>query len=237
MGACKAPHSTLQIVLPKNNKKDFYSKMSLEQVLDETFQVWLDSFQGEFPEDEEASKIWTGFKYALALVRKEGEKKAEKEYEKAHERYSKPIEKIQKLCEERNYGFFSYQGKVYPCVGVFDPEEWQEEEGEPQIKREILEERRMEKYEGLSSKRKKMVDFVLNGFPFDKVVFWDCEYGRAWFTFDKDCYGYGRGKYFTVEEGKYATGYKKGMNLVFFSHKDEKPLRLWSVEKCIEEIS
>nr|WQM87041.1 hypothetical protein [Marseillevirus cajuinensis] len=220
----------------KNKRETFFCfKMSLENVLDETFQVWLDSFQGEISDDEEASKIWAGFKYALALVRKEGEKRAKKEYEKAHERYSKPEEKIRKLCEERRSGFFSYQGKVYPCVGIFDAEEWQEE-GEPPMTREILEKKKMNKYERLSSKHKKMVNFVLNGIPFDKVVFWDCQYGEAWFTFDKDCYGKGQGKYFAVEEGKCAVGYKKGMNLAFYSHKEEKPLRLWSVEKCIEQI-
>lgn len=209
--------------------------MSLEKVLYETFQVWLDSFEGEISDSEEASKIWTGFKYALALVREEGEKNAKKEYEKAHERYSKSEEKIRKLCEERRSGFFSYQGKVYPCVGVFNPKEWQEE-GEPPMTREILEKERMDKYESLSSKHKKMVNFVLNGVSFDKVVFWDCQYGEAWFTFDKNCYGTGVGKYFTVEEGKCAVGYKKGLNLAFFGHKEEKPVRLWSVEKCIEQI-
>ncbi|AQM73354.1 hypothetical protein B1750_gp373 [Noumeavirus] len=207
--------------------------MSLEQVLDETFQVWLDSFQGEISDDEDASKIWTGFKYALALVRKEGEKKAEKEYEKAHRRYSKPANKIQKLCEERRSGFFSYQGKVYSCIGIFDPEEWQED---VPITREILEEKRMKRYKKLPPKHKKMVEFVLNGFPFDRIVFWDCEHGKAWFTFDKGCYGEGRGKYFTVEEGKCTVGYKKGMNLAFYVHKEKKPVRLWSVDECIEQI-
>nr|WRK65523.1 hypothetical protein MarFTME_478 [Marseillevirus futianmevirus] len=209
--------------------------MSLEKVLDETFQVWLDSFQGEISDDEDANKIWAGFSYALSLVRQEGEKKAKKEYEKAHERYSKSEEKIRKLCEERRSGFFSYQGKVYPCVGIFDPEEWQEE-GEPPMTREILETERMKKYENLSRKNKKMVHFVLNGIPFDKVVFWDCQYGEAWFTFDKECYGKGQGKYFTVEEGKSACGYRKGMNLHFLCHKGEKPVRLWSVDECVDKI-
>lgn len=208
--------------------------MSLEQVLDETFQVWLDSFQGEISDDEEANKIWAGFSYALAIVREDDEEKAKKEYERAHNRYVIPLKKIQKLCGKRKSGYVTVQGKTYPCIGVFDPDEWNEP-GELEVTKEMLEKERMDKYHNLSPKKRGIVDNVLSKVPYDRPIFWGCDY-RIWFTYDEDCYGEEKGKYFTAEEGKTTQCKSPNMKLRTTIWKNGD-WRLATLGECIHKIS
>ncbi|ALH06823.1 hypothetical protein PMV_125 [Port-miou virus] len=165
--------------------------MSLSKVLDETFGVWLNSFQGEISDDEEASKIWAGFKYAISLANKEDGTEEKAEYEKAHGRYIKSKEKLDSISRKRKDGtYFYYQGRVYPCIGGFDPEDWKETDlpTEPlKTEGERLSELQ-QKYDCLKKDTKNMIEEVFACVPKDKVLYFGWDYLVFWFTYNKETY-------------------------------------------------
>ncbi|AMQ10681.1 hypothetical protein [Brazilian marseillevirus] len=177
--------------------------MSLAKVLDETFGVWLDSYNGEISDDEDASKIWAGFRYAIALANNDDDKEEKKEYEKAHGRYVKPKEKILELCRQRKEGtYLYYQGQVYPCIRGFDPEDWRDEDDSTaplKTEGERISELFWE-YENLSPKKKKMIQDLCVCIPEKRVLYFGIRYRtNIWFTFQKECYGNNDGNYIECE--------------------------------------
>lgn len=172
--------------------------MSLENILSETFDLWLNSFPGEISDDEEASRIWAGFNYALALARKEGEEKAKKKYENAHGIYSKPEEDIVKICKERESGYIAYQGEILPSTANFVAEEWMDEESDQETALSQYKDCMMQRYKRMGDNKKEALKIVL-GLVHEKVVFWGVEGNKLWFTRDKSCYGKGDGVFFTLE--------------------------------------
>ncbi|ALX27457.1 hypothetical protein GMAR_ORF82 [Golden Marseillevirus] len=206
--------------------------MSLSKVLDETFQVWLNSYNGEISDDENASKIWAGFRYAIALANNKDDKKEKKQYEKAHGRYTKPKEEILELCRQRSEGtYLYYQGQVYPCIQDFDPEEWiDEEDGDVPLKTE--EERISElfqDYESLSPKKKKFIRDFCECVPKKRVLYFGIRYRtNIWFTFEKECYGQNDGKYIECET------YEKTYRIRTNSRRREKGETFSSAAKCFD---
>ncbi|BAU80043.1 DHH phosphoesterase [Tokyovirus A1] len=173
----------------------FIFEMSLEQVLDETLDIWMDAFDEEISDKRNGAKILEGLRYSLALVRREDVARRKRKYEKAHGVFRTTPKKLAKLCESRERGFLTFNETTRACVG-YDPEERKTK-------------KRMKRYRELSEKKKELLETFLSYAPSNRPVFWDCK-DKLWFTYDKNCYGDGKGKYITVKRGKPSLTHSKG---------------------------
>nr|WNL49536.1 hypothetical protein MarFTMF_020 [Marseillevirus sp.] len=193
--------------------------MSLEQVLDETLDLWMDVFDGEISDEKNGKKILEGLRYSLSLVRREDVARRKRKYEKAHGVFKVTAKKLKKLREHREKGFLTFNDTTRACVGR-DP-------GERKAKK------RMERYKALSKEKKDLLETVFLYTPSERPVFWDYK-DVLWLTYDKNCYGKGEGKYITVKRGKPTPTHSEGPLKVKFWNNEEA--QSGNICDCIDKI-